>query len=137
MACFAPVRLSNEVRINNLPDLVPILERHLQTRDTQDWLERMEAAGLPAGPVMNVCEMHADPQAVARDMIVTTDHPVAGATNAIGCPIKFSETPAEVNRPAPTLGQHGPEVLAEAGYGEADIKGLLDKGALVMSGTSG
>ncbi|MEL6992531.1 MAG: CoA transferase [Pseudomonadota bacterium] len=125
--------MSNEVRITNLPDLVLILERHLQTRDTQDWLSRMEAAGLPAGPVMNVCQMHADPQAIARDMIVTTHHPVAGPVNAIGCPIKFSDTPAAVNRPAPTLGQHGSEVLAGAGYSEAEIKGLLNKGALIAT----
>ncbi|MEM1341466.1 MAG: CoA transferase [Pseudomonadota bacterium] len=128
-----PRFMSNEVRITNLPDLVLILERHLQTRDTQDWLSRMEAAGLPAGPVMNVCEMHADPQAIARDMIVTTHHPVAGPVNAIGCPIKFSDTPAAVNRPAPTLGQHGSEVLAGAGYSEAEIKGLLKKGALIAT----
>ena len=128
-----PRFMSNEVRITNLPDLVLILERHLQTRDTQDWLSRMEAAGLPAGPVMNVCEMHADPQTIARDMIVSTHHPVAGSVNAIGCPIKFGDTPAAVNRPAPTLGQHGSEVLAGAGYSEAEIKGLLKKGALIAT----
>ena len=128
-----PRFMSHEVRIPNLPDLVLILERHLPTRDTQDWLSRMEAAGLPAGPVMNVCEMHADPQTIARDMIVSTHHPVAGSVNAIGCPIKFSDTPAAVNRPAPTLGQHGSEVLAGAGYSEAEIKGLLKKGALIAT----
>lgn len=94
----------------------------------------MEAAGLPAGPVMNICEMHRDPQAVARDMIVETDHPVAGPVKAIGLPVKFSETPGGVARPAPTLGQHGAEVLAENGYCADEIERLISQGALLISG---
>lgn len=125
---------TNLERITNLSDLVPLLETHLQTRDTDDWLARMEAAGLPAGPVMNICEMHRDPQAVARDMIVETDHPVAGPVKAIGLPVKFSETPGGVARPAPTLGQHGAEVLAENGYCADEIERLISQGALLISG---
>ncbi|MBM7070335.1 CaiB/BaiF CoA-transferase family protein [Actibacterium sp. 188UL27-1] len=124
---------SNHDRINNLHDLVPILESHLQSRDTEDWLARMEAAGLPAGPVMDICEMHRDPQAMARQMIVETEHPIAGHVKALGSPIKFSETPGAVTRPAPTLGQHGPEVLAEYGYDDAKIASLQEKGVLLVA----
>lgn len=123
---------TNRDRINNLSELVPLLENHLKTRDTDDWLARMDAAGLPAGPVMDVCEMHADPQAIARDMIVETDHPVAGRVKAIGLPIKFTETPGAVARPAPTLGQHGAEVLAETGYTPQEIDALKAQGALIV-----
>ncbi|MEO0773358.1 MAG: CoA transferase [Pseudomonadota bacterium] len=123
---------TNKDRITHLEDLVGILETHLKTRDTADWLNRMEAANLPAGPVVDICEMHADPQAIARDMIVSTTHPVAGSVNAIGCPVKFTETPGSVRRPSPTLGEHGPEILAEAGYSTDQIDALKRQGALLV-----
>ena len=123
---------TNEDRINNLHDLVPILESHLVHRDTDDWLNRMDAVGLPAGPVMDICQMHRDPQAIAREMIVETTHPVAGPVKAIGLPIKFGDTPGAVMRPAPTLGQHGPEILAEHGYRPGTIDELVEQGALVV-----
>ena len=124
---------TNLKRMTNLAELVPLLEARLEARGTDDWLARMEAVGLPAGPVMTICDMHRDPQAVARDMIVETDHPRAGPVKAIGSPIKFSETPGAVSRPAPTLGEHGREVLCEHGYSETEIATLRDKGALIVS----
>lgn len=85
---------SNRDRMQNLPALVKILNGHLRGRDTADWLARMEAAGLPAGPVLTIPEMQSDPQALARDMIVETDHPRAGRVKGIGHPVKYSgETP--------------------------------------------
>lgn len=124
---------TNLNRMTNLAELVPLLEARLKSRGTDDWLARMEAVGLPAGPVMTICDMHRDPQAVARDMIVETDHPRAGPVKAIGSPIKFSATPGAVSRPAPTLGEHGGEVLSEHGYSETEIATLRNKGALIVS----
>ncbi|MEL6523915.1 MAG: CoA transferase, partial [Pseudomonadota bacterium] len=122
---------TNHGRITNLEALVPLLEDRLKSRDTADWLARMDRAGLPAGPVMDICEMHQDPQALARHMIVETDHPVAGPVKTIGLPVKFSDTPGGVESPAPTLGQHGAEVLLEHGYSPADIDRLMSEGALL------
>ncbi|SHH92057.1 CaiB/BaiF CoA transferase family protein [Marivita hallyeonensis] len=124
---------TNRDRMTNLAALVPLLEDHLRTRDTDDWLDRMEAAGLPAGPVMDICEMHQDPQAHARDMIVETQHPKAGTVKAIGLPVKFSETPGAVTRPAPVLGEHGPEILSEYGYSPDHIDALRRQGALIVA----
>ncbi len=123
---------SNADRITNLAALVPILEAHLQERNTHEWLALMEAAGLPAGPVMDVCEMHRDEQALAREMIVETEHPVAGPVKAIGLPVKFSRTPGRVARPAPTLGQHGREILAEHGFAPERIAELEQSGAVII-----
>ncbi len=124
---------TNRDRMEHLDELVPILEEHLSARDTSDWLDRMEAAGLPAGPVMNIPEMHRDPQALARDMIVETQHPTAGPVKAIGLPIKFGDTPGGVTRPAPTLGQHGAEILSEHGYAQDRIDALESQGALIVA----
>ncbi|MBD3679996.1 MAG: CoA transferase [Rhodobacteraceae bacterium] len=123
---------SNHDRMQNLGVLVEILNGHLSARTTEEWLGRMEAAGLPAGPVLTIPQMHADPQALAREMIVETEHPVAGPVKAIGLPVKFSETPGQVTQPAPLLGEHGPEILASLGYSGADIEAFRVSGALVM-----
>ncbi|MCV3272279.1 CaiB/BaiF CoA transferase family protein [Roseobacter sinensis] len=123
---------TNQDRMTNLAELVPILESHLEQRNTEEWITRMEKAGLPAGPVMDICEMHRDPQAIARDMIVETTHPLAGQVKAIGLPIKFSDTPGGVVIPAPTLGQHGREILSEHSYGQEQIDDLQARGALIV-----
>lgn len=122
---------SNRDRMQNLPALVEILNGHLRARDTADWLARMEAAGLPAGPVLTIPEMQSDPQALARDMIVETDHPRAGRVKGIGHPVKYSGETPPAARPAPLLGQHGREVLAELGYDAARIERLVTAGALI------
>ena len=66
-------------------------------------------------------------------MIVETEHPKAGPVKAIGLPVKFGDTPGGVTRPAPTLGQHGREILAELGYGDEEIDVLADRGALICA----
>ena len=70
-------------------------------------------------------------------MLVETQHPVAGATLAIGCPIKLSATPASVRRPAPVLGEHTREVLLEFGLGADEVRALLDAGAGVQHTRNG
>ena len=80
----------------------------------------MEEGGLPAGPVLDVREMHADPQTRAREMVVAVDHPSAGRVETLGLPVKFSATPGRVGRPAPRLGEHTAEVLAELEAGASE-----------------
>jgi crotonobetainyl-CoA:carnitine CoA-transferase CaiB-like acyl-CoA transferase len=80
--------------------------------------------------VLDVGEMQRDPQALARGMVVTVDHPKAGSVKTLGLPVKFSETPGKVARAAPTLGQHSREILAEYGFGAAEIEHLVAAGAV-------
>ena len=124
---------SNLQRIRNLPALVQILDGHLKMDTTANWLAKMEEAKLPAGPVLKICEMHDDPQAQARDMIVDLQHPTAGAVKTIGHPVKFSETPAKVVQPAPLLGQHSREVLQQIGYAPVDIDRLIQTEAVIAA----
>ncbi|MBY8974833.1 CoA transferase [Rhodobacteraceae bacterium NNCM2] len=121
----------NSNRIVNRIVLAEELNVIFRQRSSAEWLELLEAGGFPAGPVSTIAEMHADPQTAARDMVPVTNHPVAGPTQCIGLPVKFSETPGGVRAPAPLLGQHGAEVLAEAGYSEAEIEALTASGALI------
>src|SRR6202035_5991373 len=102
---------NNADRMRNLPALQAALTPLFKARTSAEWLRRLEEAGVPAGPVLDIGQMHADPQALAREMIVETMHPTAGKVASIGLPIKFSETPGSVRRAAPLLGQHTREVL--------------------------
>ena len=126
---------SNADRMRNLPALQAELTAFFKTRTSAEWLRRLEEAGVPAGPVLDVRQMQSDPQALAREMIVKTAHPVAGQVNAIGLPIKFSETPGRVSRAAPVLGQHTREVLREYGFSDAEAGQMAAQGAIEMPGS--
>jgi len=122
---------SNASRMEHLPALIEALTAVFERRSTQDWLQRLEAGGLPAGPVLSITEMHRDPQALARGMIVETEHPTAGPTKALGLPITFGATPGRVRRPAPRLGEHTRDVLSEIGYASAEVDALVAEGAAI------
>ncbi len=121
---------TNADRMGHLPDLVAALTPYFKTRTTADWLAILEQAGVPAGPVLSVTEMHAHPQTIARNMVPEVTHPVAGTVKTIGLPVKFSATPGAVTRPGPLFGQHTREVLAEAGLTPDEIEALISSGAV-------
>jgi len=77
--------------------------------------------------------MLAHPQTLARGMVVETEHPRAGRVRSLGLPVKFSQTPGTVRRPAPLLGEHTYEVLQEVGYSRAEIDALVAQGAAVAA----
>ena len=120
-------RMSHLQKLEDL--LTPIFLKHT----TGDWLNRLEAAGVPAGPVLNVNEMHQNPHTLARDMVVDLSHSKLGTVKSIGLPVKFSETPGRVVSGAPVYGQHTREVLAENGYDYEEIDKLIAKGAVVAA----
>jgi crotonobetainyl-CoA:carnitine CoA-transferase CaiB-like acyl-CoA transferase len=120
----------NAGRINNLLDLVGALTPYFQQRTTAEWLERLEAAGVPAGPVLSIAEMHADPQTQARQMVVEVKHSRLGPVETLGLPVKFSATPGGPQRGAPVLGEHTREILREYDYEETEIDALIESGAV-------
>ena len=122
----------NAGRMAHLPELTEELTRYFEKETSAVWLERLEKAGVPAGPVLDVKQMHTDPQALAREMIVETTHPSAGKVKSIGLPIKFSETPGAVTKPAPQFGQHTRDALHEHGFSDAEIDELAASGAVEM-----
>jgi crotonobetainyl-CoA:carnitine CoA-transferase CaiB-like acyl-CoA transferase len=123
---------TNADRMRNLDVLNAMLTPLFKRRSSSEWLRRLEQAGVPAGPVLEVGQMHGDPQALAREMIVQTEHPAAGRVKAIGLPIKFSDTPGGVRRAAPLFGQDTREVLREHGYSVSEIQRLAADGAIQM-----
>jgi crotonobetainyl-CoA:carnitine CoA-transferase CaiB-like acyl-CoA transferase len=106
---------TNALRVANTRELVPLIEKALATRSSTDWLQRLEAAGIPCGVIQSTDKALAHDHAASRQMVVSLKHPVAGETKTLGIPIKFSETPGGIRRPAPLLGQHTEEVLTKLG----------------------
>ena len=122
---------TNSARMANLDALTSAMSDVLATRTRAEWLEAFDAAGVPAGPVQTIAEALTHPQTLARGMVVDLEHPQAGPTKALGCPLHFSATPTRVARPAPMLGEHTREVLREYGYEEREIGRLLADGVVV------
>jgi phosphoglycerate dehydrogenase-like enzyme len=114
------------------PALVEALAAPLRRRTTAEWLDRLGVAGVPAGPVLDIAQMHADPQTLARGMLATVEHARLGPVETIGLPVKLSATPGGVVRGAPVLGQHTREVLRENGYAEAEIDRLAAESAVLL-----
>ena len=107
---------TNPDRTQHQQELAAILEAVFATRTVAEWLALLDRSGVPAGPVYDMKQVYADPQVQAREMMVDVEHPTAGKTRAIGIPVKLSETPGSIRRPAPTLGEHTDEILRDLGH---------------------
>jgi crotonobetainyl-CoA:carnitine CoA-transferase CaiB-like acyl-CoA transferase len=121
----------DSARMANIDELVAILADLFKRRPAGDWLERLERAGVPAGPVLDIAGMQADPQALARGMVTQAPHTRAGPVKTLGHPVHYSVTPTEIRRGAPLLGEHTVEVLAEHGYSEAEIEDFVTEGTVI------
>jgi crotonobetainyl-CoA:carnitine CoA-transferase CaiB-like acyl-CoA transferase len=124
---------TNADRMANLAALTDLLDATFRGRSTSEWLARLEVAGVPAGPVLSIADMHADPQTRARGMVTSVRHPRLGPVETIGPPVKLSATPAAVRRPAPLLGEHTREVMRSIGYDDAAIDRLAGEGAIAVT----
>jgi formyl-CoA transferase len=122
---------TNALRLQHREALVAILNELLVRRTTDEWMAQFDRIGLPAGPVLDIAAALAHPQTIAREMVVETDHPLAGKVRGLGLPIHFSDAKRSGNRAAPLLGQHTKEVLMEAGYSARDVDRLIEEKAVV------
>ena len=100
-------------RVAHNDELVGMLAEKLLAHHSTHWLAALEAAGIPAGPVLHYDEVFTDPHILARDMVVRTEHPVTGPFHTLGVTVKLSDTPGAVRLPAPRLGEHTAEILGK------------------------
>jgi crotonobetainyl-CoA:carnitine CoA-transferase CaiB-like acyl-CoA transferase len=123
-----PDYATQEVRLRNRPNLKAELEAVFVQRTSGDWLARLEEAGVPAGPIYRMDEVFADPQVEHLGMAAPVTHPERGEIRVVAQPVTLSRTPPAVVAAVPDPGAHTREVLAEAGFDEAEIDRLKATG---------
>jgi formyl-CoA transferase len=122
---------TNGNRVANREILVAELNRMFAQRDANQWLAELVRAGLPCGRINSLPEVFSHPQAQARQMTLEIEHPTAGPLRLTGFPYKLSQTPAEIHRPPPMLGEHTDEVLTRVlGYSPDEVASLRGTGAI-------
>jgi formyl-CoA transferase/CoA:oxalate CoA-transferase len=119
---------TNADRVRHVEALEAVLEPVFRQRPAAEWIRACEAEGIPAGPVNDLAQAYADPQAQARQMVVELEHPSVGRHRVLGIPVKLSATPGAIRGPAPRLGEHTEEVLRGLGYPAEDARALADTG---------
>jgi len=119
-----------ELRDLNIDDRLALIQSVLSSRTTAEWLSVLEPAGVPCAPVLHRKEVIRHPQTVANEILMETDHPVAGRLRQTRAPARFDGTPAEHRFGAPVLGEHTDEVLREAGFGDGEIAALRAAGVV-------
>ena len=116
----------NSVRVAHRGAIVSMLQEIFLTRPVSEWVEDLQAANVPCGPINDLADVFADPQVLARDMLQEMPHPTLGTIKQTGLPIKFSRTPGGLDLHPPLLGEHNQEILSSLGYSDADVQSLKD-----------
>jgi len=125
-----PEFADNAARMRNRAAINALIDEKVGQDSVAGWIERLNAAGVPCGRVQDLNDVFADPQVLAQEMVLEIEHPGRGPVKVTGFPVKLERTPARVRHPAPELGQHSGEVLAEYGFAAAEIAALKAAGAV-------
>jgi crotonobetainyl-CoA:carnitine CoA-transferase CaiB-like acyl-CoA transferase len=116
--------------VANARERLEMMAAVLRTKTTAEWLRALDAEDVPCGPVLRRDELHEHAQVRENAIVVEGRHPVGGRMRQARPAERLLGTPSEIRRPAPTLGEHSREVLAEAGLSGAEIDALAASGAL-------
>jgi crotonobetainyl-CoA:carnitine CoA-transferase CaiB-like acyl-CoA transferase len=119
---------TNPLRVKNRDILVPILADMVRTKTRDEWIDQLEAVGVPCGPINDLHDVFENPQVKARGIKMEMPHPTAGSVKLVRSPMRLSATPTAPDRAPPLLGEHTEEVLKEVlGYDAAQVQALKDK----------
>jgi crotonobetainyl-CoA:carnitine CoA-transferase CaiB-like acyl-CoA transferase len=115
-------------RLKHIDELEEEIESVFRSQPTAHWVEQLDAAGVPGGPVYTYDETLVDAHVRSRGMVQKVKHPIIGEIDTLGSPINYSETPLGIREPAPWLGQHTEAALAEAGVDREAVEALFEDG---------
>lgn len=121
---------TNAERITHRQALTDYLVELFKTHPADYWLEKLQLAGIPGGPINRIPDTMAHPQLRARQFIVELEHPTAGLVKSLGNPVRFSHTAVTYRTAPPLLGEHTGQILARLGYSEEQVKLWREKGII-------
>jgi formyl-CoA transferase len=122
---------TNALRVENRQALLPVVAAEIARRPAGEWLQNLEQAGIPCGPVNTVDRVFADPQTAAREMRIEVQHPTIGPLKLAGSPLKLASLDHPPRRPPPLLGEHTDQVLSRVlKLSEEEIRRLRDGGVV-------
>ena len=119
---------TNGDRVDHRDALIPILAARFALEPSATWLRRLDDAGIPAGPILDLPAAFSSPQAQALGVRVPLEHAALGGVDQVAPPYELSATPASVRTPPPLLGEHSDEILRDVGYSADEIRSLRDSG---------
>jgi crotonobetainyl-CoA:carnitine CoA-transferase CaiB-like acyl-CoA transferase len=119
---------TNADRLRHRDGLVAVISAVMKAKPTTHWRARLQAAGIPHGPINDLQAVFADPQVQARNMVVEMAHPTAGSVKLVGSPLKLSRTPVEMKRHPPLYGEHTTQVLSRLGYSPDELDEMSRNG---------
>jgi formyl-CoA transferase len=125
--------LTNEQRLGNRPALIAAIEAVTTTQPSAYWTARLSEAGLPCGPINRFDQVFGDAHLAQRAFFADAPHRTLGAVRQIGSPMRFSRTPARIERAGPVLGGDSAGVLREIGVGEDELARLVRDGVTVVA----
>lgn len=122
--------VTNKLRVQYRKELIPVLAERFLAMESESIFEKMDAVGIPCGPINSVEEAITSPQAIAREMMIEVPHPNIKNLKTPAFPVKLSETPASIRRHPPLLGEHTEEILKEYGYTIGDMQSYKKDGVI-------
>jgi formyl-CoA transferase len=123
----APEFKGQENRAKNRAQLNAVLNEALSKGKSAQWVEKLNAAGVPCGPIYTVDQVFADPQVQHLEAAAWVEHPKLGRFQVVNQAVKLSRTKASLVAATPEIGQHTDEILKELGYSEGDIRGMRER----------
>jgi len=126
-----PRFVTNALRVQNRAELIPLITTEIARRPAAEWMQKLENAGVPCGPVNTIAQAFHEPQVEAREMLIEVPHPTIGRLKMAGSPLKLAGLTNPPRRPPPLLGEHTDAVLAEVlQLTPAEIQKLRESGAV-------
>lgn len=125
---------TNGGRHENRYLLADMISEKLQAKIADEWEVILNEAGIPCGPIYGIDQALDHPQVRHREMVVEKEHPTMGTVQLLGLPVKFSDTPGDIHRVPPLLGEHTSEILREVGVSDDQIKEMVKAGSANLGG---
>lgn len=122
---------TNPDRVQNRDELISILEEIFKRKTRDEWVDMLESAKIPCGPVNKLSDILNDAHIKEREMVVEMEHPSLGILKMLGVPVKLSRTPGRIKTVPPAQGEHSETILKQMGYSKEEIETFIKEGIII------